>query len=210
MNVWILIAAVAAVADWSAVHTQRRRLEAVAKPTVMLALIGLALTGDVVPSGVRPWIVIALVCGLIGDLALLPQIDRFIVGLGSFLVGHLAYVVAFLLTWKTTPWIAVGAVGAFGLVWTFARPIERSIRESALRLPVLAYMAVTCLVIVTGAGTGRWLIALGALTFALSDGLLGWNRFVSPTPDRRLWVHVLYHSGQAAIVAGFLAATAGT
>ena len=202
MIVWILIAALAAAADWTAVHTDRPRLETVAKPTVMIGLIGLAATSDLAPSSVRPWILAALVLGLVGDLALLPQIDRFIVGLGSFLVGHLAYVIAFVLMWNATPWLIVGALGACGLIAGYGRPIEQSIRGSALRLPVIAYMAVTCVVILAGAGTGRWIIVGGALAFALSDGLLGSNRFVVAAPDRRVWVHVLYHSGQAAIVVG--------
>ena len=210
MIVWILIAATAAAADWTAVHSDRPRLEAVAKPTVMIGLIGLAATADVAPPSVRPWIIAALAFGLVGDMALLPQIDRFIVGLGSFLVGHLAYVAAFVLMWDPTAWIGAGLVGACGLLVMFGRPIERSIRGSALRLPVIAYIAVTCIIIVAGAGTGRWMIATGALAFALSDGLLGSNKFVSPTPDRRIWVHVLYHVGQVAIVGGVLEVATGS
>ncbi len=210
MIAWALLAALAAGADWTAVRTGRARLEAVAKPSVMLALIGLAATADLEPAGVRPWIVTALVLGLAGDLALLPQVDRFIVGLGSFLVGHLAYVVAFTLMWDLGPLLAAGVVGLVVLLAWFGRPIERSIRGSSLHVPVLAYIAVTCTVIVAGSGTGRWVIAAGAVAFALSDGLLGSDRFVSSRPERRVWVHVLYHAGQAAIVAGALAGAPGS
>ena len=206
----MLIATIAAAADWRAVHTDHRRVEAVAKPAVMIGLIGLAATSDLAPSSVQPWILLALMLGLVGDLALLPQVDRFIVGLGSFLLGHLAYVVAFVLMWNPSAWLAVGFVGLGVLLAVFGRPIERSIRGSALRLPVIAYIAVTGIVIVAGAGTGRWIITAGALAFALSDGVLGWNRFVTPDPDRRVWVHVLYHLGQAAIVAGVLDGAPGT
>lgn len=200
---------IAAAVDWAAVRSDQGRLEAVAKPAVMIALIGLAATSDLDPSSVRPWILAALMFGLIGDLALLPQIDRFIVGLGSFLVGHLAYVAAFVVIWDATWWLVAGVVGLGLLLVVFGRPIERSIRGSTLRLPVLAYIAVTGVVIVAGAGTGRWVITVGALAFALSDGLLGSNRFVTPAPDRRVFVHVLYHLGQAAIVVGVLAGAPG-
>ncbi|MEP1125220.1 MAG: lysoplasmalogenase [Ilumatobacter sp.] len=210
MIAWALLAAFAAGTDWMAVRTGRSRVEGVAKPAVMVALIGLAATADLEPASVRPWIVAALVFGLVGDLALLPQVDRFIVGLGSFLVGHLAYVVAFGLTWDPGPLLAAGAAGLVLLLAWFGRPIERSIRGSSLRVPVLAYVAVTCVVIVAGSGTGRWVIAAGALAFALSDGLLGSDRFVSPRPDRRVWIHVLYHVGQAAIVTGVLAGAPGS
>lgn len=39
--------------------------------------------------------IVALVRGLAGDVFLLPQVDRFVEGLGSFLLGHLAYLVDF-------------------------------------------------------------------------------------------------------------------
>ena len=82
------------------------------------------------------------------------------------------------------------------------RPIERSLRGDALHLPVIAYIAVSGAVVMTGAGTGRALIVLGTLAFAASDGLLGADRFLEPARDRRVWVHVLYQLGQAGIVLG--------
>jgi alkenylglycerophosphocholine/alkenylglycerophosphoethanolamine hydrolase len=192
--------------DWWSVATQRASIEAVAKPAVMVALIGVALVGDTDPTSIRPWIVAGLAFGLLGDIALLPRIDRFIVGLAAFLVGHLAYVVAFVLIWSPSAWLVAGAAGLAVLVIRVGRPIERSLRTSSLHLPVVAYIAVSGAVVMTGAGTGRALIVLGTLAFAASDGLLGADRFLEPARDRRVWVHVLYQLGQAGIVVGAIAA----
>lgn len=205
-TVLIAVAIGCMLTDWWSVATRRVRVEAVAKPAVMVALIGVALAGDVDPTSIRPWIVAGLAFGLVGDIALLPRIDRFVVGLSAFLVGHLAYVVAFVLLWSPSAWLAAGTMGLLVLVIGVGRPIERSLRGNALHLPVIAYIAVSGAVVMTGAGTGRALIVLGTLAFAASDGLLGADRFLEPTRDRRVWVHVLYQLGQAGIVLGAITA----
>jgi alkenylglycerophosphocholine hydrolase len=192
--------------DWWSVATRRAIVEAVAKPAVMVALIGVALLGDIDPTSIRPCIVAGLAFGLAGDIALLPRIDRFIVGLAAFLVGHLAYVVAFVLLWSPSAWLAAGGAGLAVLVIGVGRPIERSLRGNSLHLPVIAYIAVSGAVVMTGAGTGRALIVLGTLAFAASDGLLGADRFLAPARDRRVGVHMLYQLGQAGIVVGAIAA----
>lgn len=204
----VLIACVAGGAmlvDWWAVHGSRGQVENVAKPAVMVGLIGVALAADLDPTSAQPWIVAALALGLAGDVFLLPRIDRFIEGLGSFLLGHLAYLVAFGLAWSPNPLIAVGPVGIVVLLRVVGIDIVRSVTSSSLRWPVTAYIAVTVAIVLLGTATGRWLVALGALAFASSDGVLGSDRFVRPAPHRRHVVHILYHLGQAAILAGFIA-----
>ncbi len=192
--------------DWWSVATRRPTVESVAKPAVMIALIGVAVLGDVDPTSIRPWIVAGLAFGLLGDIALLPRLDRFVVGLSAFLLGHLAYVVAFVLLWSPSAWLVAGAAGLATLVIAVGRPIERSLRTDPLHLPVVAYIAVSGAVVMTGSGTGRALIVVGTLAFAASDGILGADRFLEPTRDRRVWVHVLYQLGQAGIVVGAIAA----
>jgi uncharacterized membrane protein YhhN len=192
--------------DWWSVASRRPTVESAAKPAVMIALIGVAVLGDVDPTSIRPWIVAGLAFGLLGDIALLPRLDRFVVGLSAFLLGHLAYVVAFVLLWSPSAWLVAGAAGLATLVIAVGRPIERSLRTDPLHLPVVAYIAVSGAVVMTGSGTGRALIVAGTLAFAASDGILGADRFLEPTRDRRVWVHVLYQLGQAGIVVGAIAA----
>jgi len=191
--------------DWWAVRSGRAQVENVAKPAVMVALIGVALAADIDPTSAQPWIVAALILGLAGDVFLLPRVDRFIEGLGAFLLGHLAYLVAFALAWSPGPLAVIGLVGVVVLLRVVGFDIVRSVTSSQLRWPVTAYICVTVAMVLLGTATGRWLVAAGALAFASSDGVLGSDRFVRPAPHRRHVVHILYHVGQAAIVAGFIA-----
>jgi uncharacterized membrane protein YhhN len=195
--------AVVAALDWWAVATRRTRTEMLAKPAVMVGLIAVAAIVDLDPSDVRPWVIAALVAGLIGDVFLLPTVDAFVAGLAAFLVGHLCYLVAAGAAWSPTGWLVVGLAAAGGLVAAFARPVLAGARRAGLLVPVAAYLTVTLAIVIVGSGTGRPVLVLGTVLFATSDGLIGQRRFVEGAGDSRLAVIVLYHLGQAAIVAGF-------
>lgn len=168
----------------------------------MVALIGVALLIDAEPATSR-WLVIAgLTCGLAGDVLLLPQVDRFLAGLGAFLVGHGMYIVAFLLMDLAFIGIVGGLAAAAVLAIYLGWPIITRVYRGAYGVPVMAYLAVTMALVVVATATHRWPIAAGGVFFAVSDGLLGLDRFVYPAPQRRVLVHILYHLGQAGFVLG--------
>jgi uncharacterized membrane protein YhhN len=65
-------------------------------------------------------------------------------------------------------------------------------------------MLVIGAMVVTAFGTGRPLVAAGALVFMVSDAVLALDRFVRPRSWAPLAVMVTYHLGQGLIVAGAL------
>ena len=197
----VLAVAIAAV-DWWSVSTGRGAVEQIAKPLVMVALIGIALSIDAEPAAAR-WLVVAgLLCGLVGDVMLLPQVDRFLYGLGAFLIGHGFYVAAFATMELAFIGIVGGITAAAFLFGYLAVPVVKKVRGGSLFVPVVAYMTVVGLLVVFGTATHRWPIAIGGVLFAVSDGLLGLDRFVTPAPNRRVVVHMLYHLGQLGLVLG--------
>jgi len=68
---WLAAAGVCAVIDWIAVGAGRRRLERIAKPLTMLGLLAVALSAHSAPA--RSWLVLALLLGLLGDIALVAE-----------------------------------------------------------------------------------------------------------------------------------------
>lgn len=203
----LVIAGLAALTDWWAVWSNRAKVESVAKPAVMVALLLYVL---VAPGGtaVKVWIASALVLGLVGDVLLLPQIDNFQLGLAAFLLGHLAYMgSAFAAGTGTEPWLIIGAVGATVAILFAGRPVADAVSRSELHVPVIVYISVIGLMVTLMFGTGLLWPIVGATLFALSDGLLGWTRFVDEREDLRPLIHASYHVGQATIVVGLLAAT---
>jgi uncharacterized membrane protein YhhN len=215
VGVLLMVTAVVVVLDWVAVGTGRARLEAVAKPAVMLGLIAVAVAvllagpddgaASLSPT-VRVGVLVGLLAGLAGDVLLLPQVDRFVPGLVAFLVGHLGYSAAFLGHGLRTGATLVGASAAVGLVVAVGLPILHAVRRSrpALVVPVGCYLVVTGLVVTVAIGSGPAAARVGAVLFAGSDAVLGWARFVRPVPGGRLLVMVPYHLGQALIVLGLL------
>ena len=116
--VLIGLALVAAVLDWRAVAREDIRGEHVFKPLTLALLIGAALflRGDV--DGLRWALTLgALGFSLVGDVFLMLRPQRFVAGLGSFLVAHLAYVGAFrTLALDLPTLLAGGAVLGAGFV----------------------------------------------------------------------------------------------
>ena len=196
---WLVLAVVAAVADWFAVHRERRPLELVAKPATMVALILATLALDPAEAGARSWFVAAQVLSLVGDVALMLRTRTlFLAGLGAFLVAHVAYVVGLagfgLSLGRLGIGLAVVAV-AFALVGVrLLAGVRRT--DETMGPPVVAYVVVISAMLVTAVGTGNPVAIAGAGLFYASDATLGWNRFVRPLAHGNLAVMVTYHLAQ--------------
>ncbi len=202
----VLVALGVALIDWSAVYLKRVRLEARTKPLVMIILI--AAVVDDGPTSIGWLVVCGLALSFTGDIVLLPAVDRFLAGLAAFLAAHLVYVVAFVASWTTGEpqaqvLLAVGCGLAVALWVVIGRRIiwASGSAGSTMRKAVRVYVVVLSTMMIAGFGVGSALLAVGASLFALSDGVLGWNRFVAPMEHGRLATHVLYHLGQIAFAA---------
>ena len=208
---FLIAAAVAALVDWWAVARGRRAVELWAKPLTMALLVGVAASAGDPDGDVRAWLVAGAVLGLVGDIALLGDGEAaFMVGLGAFALGHLAYAIAAVLVGFDTAWALVGA--AFMAVVLGFRFATRTVPGARRRGgPVLAgavvfYACVITAMVVTAWGTTAVLAGLGAMAFAASDWVLGHERFVGPLPGGRTSVIVPYHVGQALLIVGLATA----
>ena len=209
----LLVAIGAAVTDWVAVATDRRRLEFAAKPAVMVALLGLAVAlvpGSYASDAARPWFVAALALSLVGDVLLMLPRDRFVGGLVAFLIAHLAYIVGLVVIVGAAELVAFGLVLGLVVVGStvllIGWPIVRAVRVGRPRLvvPVVAYLAVISTMVVVACATGRPVAIVGAVLFYASDAILAWDRFVAPKRWSRVATHVTYHTGQALLVLSLL------
>ena len=197
------VAAVAAVVDWVAVARDNRRVEYVAKPLTMAALIAMALALDPGDQARWMWFVAAGVFSLAGDVFLMLPRDRFIAGLVAFLFGHLCYIVGMAQSPLDLTVALLGLVVVLGAVLLVARRILRAVRaggQASLYGPVVGYMTVICTMVVAAFAAGPLLAMAGALLFFSSDATLAWQRFVAPLPLGRVTVMVTYHLGQALLL----------
>src|SRR5690606_6026025 len=135
-----------------------------------------------------------------GDVLLIPKNKRtFLAGLIAFLLGHLAYAVAFAvrgvdLRWTALAALALGAAAIPVLRWLWPHV------EGPMRGPVAAYVLVITSMVAPAAGTfgerGDLRIVAGALGFYLSDLAVARERFVAPGFVNRAWGLPLYFGAQ--------------
>jgi uncharacterized membrane protein YhhN len=196
--------------EWRTDH----RLRHVVKPLASGAFIAAGVVAVRASRGAIDEFQLAVLAGLVlgalGDIALLSP-HGFLAGLGSFLLGHLAYAVAVGTylpprTWlgEAGPWaIAPLAVGAGALVWLWPH-------LGKLRGPVILYVAVIVAMVIAALALGRTtvpgmdrchreLFAAGAVLFFASDLAVARDKFVAKAFVNRAWGLPVYYAGQLLI-----------
>jgi uncharacterized membrane protein YhhN len=174
------------------------------KPLTTLLILGLAVSAPSAHgSAYRLAILVGLVFSLAGDVFLMLPSDRFLAGLASFLLAHLAYVAAFGVAGATAsepqlllPLVVV-AVFLLRLLWPGL---------GKLVIPVVLYTG-TIVVMVWRAWArsrsiptpGTELAAAGAALFLLSDAMLALNRLHRRFPSAQAAVQATYVAAQALI-----------
>ncbi len=204
---WIAlaVAAVAAVADWVAVWRRPSPRENLLKPLVLVALIVVALAVHPEDGAQRAWFVVALVLSLAGDVFLLPDIDRFVPGLASFLLAHVAYVVGFLVAGRGDLPLALMFVVLVGMACMSIYMVRVvAAAEPGLVGPVAVYSAVITTMVGAAFWHGDATGTAGAVFFAMSDTTLASDRFVRSVRWMPLYVMVTYHLAQAMLVLSLL------
>ncbi|MEY4338627.1 MAG: hypothetical protein RLZ14_477 [Actinomycetota bacterium] len=202
MHAGFMVAAlVAALVNWSTRVRPNQLLENISKPLTTLMVIGIAVTSSA-PTSQVVVAAIALALCLIGDVALLSSIDKFVLGLASFLLGHMAFIVLFVLYGLTSTTLGgLALILASLLVITIGRVIVAGAthHDAALRTPVLAYLGIISAMGAVGWATGRWWVVLGSTLFVASDSVLGWGRFVRERRWMSITVMVTYHAAIASL-----------
>ncbi len=199
----IALALTAASGDWLAVHQDNKVLEYLCKPLTMVLLIGATLALDVDDGAVRTWFVVALVLCLAGDVFLMLPKDRFVLGLASFLLGHIAYIVGMHVDGVDGGRFFVGIVLVMAVLAVLGTLILRGVRagpDPKLAGPVVAYMFVISAMVASAIGVGHVAGVVGAGLFYVSDALIAWNRFLRETRYAHLAIMVTYHLAQLALV----------
>lgn len=177
------------------------RLRAVAK---VGASTGFLLTGLAagLPGGspVQQAVFAGLVFGAIGDVCLLSREKRpFLLGIGAFLLNHVAYVGAFVALGMDGSITGLAAVPLAVLAGAVGRVVVP--RAGSLKGPVVAYITVisamvACAIGAAAAGSGRGALVAGAVLYFVSDLAVARDRFVHPGPLNKVWGLPTYYAAQ--------------
>jgi len=218
---YILVAILEVFAEYSGNHI----LHFVTKPLLMPVLMILYfLEAKSVMNGFHKKILVAFFFSWLGDIFLMIPVNQelfFLFGLGSFLVTHILYAVAF--TNVTFPsneallpkkfWILIPLVVYFALLMYSFFPLV----PTEMKIPVAVYScAIAAMSLFAINRYGRVsapsfkFVLAGALLFMFSDSIIAINKFLFNGTFflSGVWIMTLYILGQYFIAKGTLRQTA--
>ncbi len=159
-------------------------------------------------------LIASLIFSFLGDVFLMLPFDGFVLGLGSFLIAHVLYVIAF---WKENSGFKdtkIVTILTRFMILLFPAAIlfgEMQKNLGELMLPVVIYiLVIECM------GLTAWLrreyqslnayflTFLGALLFIFSDSTIAFNKFIQPFDFANVVIMVTYIGGQFLIIEGML------
>lgn len=208
----VCVSAMASLVAAEIRHDRRRRFTWKPLASAAFCLVPVfagALDGA---GAIATWIMIGLVLGAIGDVFLMFDHPRaFLAGLVSFLLGHVAYVVAFHHAVPVDRWgdgsllgVAVAVAVLGGLILRYLWP-----RLGTMRGPVVAYILVISTMLIGGVAVAirenalsadaRALAAAGAAAFYASDLAVARERFVAKGVWNRIVGLPVYYGAQLLI-----------
>jgi uncharacterized membrane protein YhhN len=189
------------------------RIRFTAKPLASLAFILVGVFALMRNSSTEEFEIatlIGLVLGALGDIALLSE-HGFLAGLGSFLLGHLAYVLAVGTYLPPRTWLAAaGPYAALPAIVGLAALAYLWPKLGKLRVPVIFYVLVIIAMVISAIAlvrsdildmhqNRRELFAAGAVLFFISDLSVARDKFVAPGFANRVWGLPVYYGAQVLI-----------
>ena len=171
------------------------------KPVASATFLWTALAAGALDSVYGRGVLVGLGLCLAGDVLLIPRHRPavFRAGVLAFLLGHVAYGLAFL-RWPLSPGglLAGGAllVAALWTTWRWLAPRLPADMVVAVRAYLLVIGAMAILACGVSAAGGPWQIAAGALAFTASDVSVARDRFVREDFVNRAWGLPLYYAAQ--------------
>ena len=197
--------------------TDLSMLSAICKPLLMpVLMLFFWLNSKTVASKIRTLIMVALFFSWGGDVLLMFESKAplfFLLGLVSFLLAHIGYILAFnqvsskpksILLKK--PYLLIPfLLYAGGMMYSMSSNLGE------MFVPVLVYASVISLMCIfainrfdrVNLGSFWWVLA-GAIIFVLSDSTIAINKFLSPFYYAGFVIMSLYTIGQFMIVKGVL------
>lgn len=206
----LLLASMVGVSDWFAVGLKDRRLDLVARPVALIALLAAAASAGADPA--KPWVVVALVCNLLAELARQHsderRLDRMLAGaVAAHALAAAAFMVALvqhgLHVWPAA--LGLVTVGSGVPLW---RRILRSgfdSRPLGVRVAVAGAVVIIGATVIMGFGTASILVAAGAVFVGVGLTTLLWTRVVQRLLRAPGIVLVTLQTGQFLLVCGLLA-----
>jgi uncharacterized membrane protein YhhN len=201
------------VADLVAVQGQYKIAEYFFKPLIVIWLMAwFVLQLRYIRNRLKKWIIFALFFSWLGDVLLMFHLEDplfFLLGLSSFLVSHIFYILFFhfirVKEMVKSRWYLVLIVALYyAIVIAILSPhlgeMKLPVRMYAIVISFMFLLAMHMLYIKNRA-IGLWMMA-GGLLFVVSDSLLAFNKFYQPFEMAGFYVMSTYGLAQLFLTEG--------
>ncbi|MBC7949905.1 MAG: lysoplasmalogenase [Chitinophagaceae bacterium] len=212
-KLWMIIFMAVVIAHLTAIAAGHLLLQQVTKPLIILTL-GVYFFSCVgrSRSSLIKWVALALFFSWVGDILLMFQGRDsifFILGLSSFLLAHVFYIIFFHQlrvgeNIKSNPWLLVIVAVYYATLMYFLSP-----HLLDMKVPVRIYGIVISFMFLlamhmpfmAAKNIGR-LLMTGALLFVISDSILAIDKFYRPFEMASILIMLTYAAAQFIIVEG--------
>jgi len=147
---------------------------------------------------------VGLLFGSLGDIFLTnPGEIFFMLGLGSFLIGHIFYIIYFIKNFKFHfKGLVISLIILFASIGVSYWILPNL--QQDLKIPVIIYILVITTMAITTTFYQSWNIyaIVGAILFLISDSMIAINQFVQPFAYAQLGIMLFYYLGQWGIAYG--------
>lgn len=210
---WLILFLAVLAANLADRQFNNGQLEYYFKPLfiAVLAVYFISQTNKIVTS-LKKWILLALFFSWAGDVLLMfePK-DKifFLLGLSSFLLAHIFYIVFFHFVRvrekiKGNPWLLLVVVIYYAMLINLLSPYLAD-----MKIPVLVYgivisfmfMLAMHMLFIKNKTPGKWMM-FGALLFVISDSVLAINKFYQSFEAAGVIIMLTYGLAQLFIVEG--------
>ncbi len=210
---WLYIFLIVLAADLVCIQLRQPGLQYVFKPLIIPVLAGYFWSGTKdIADTLTKWILLALFFSWAGDILLMFQ-DKaevyFLLGLSSFLLAHVCYIIFFHRVRvkeniKSNLWLLVLVVFYYAFLISWLSPYLGD-----KKIPVRIYGIVISFMLMLAMHmlfsrhktAGRWMMA-GAFLFVISDSVLAINKFYQPFKTADIVIILTYGLAQLLIVHG--------
>lgn len=210
---WFILFLAVLAANLAERQFNNGQLEYFLKPLLIPVLAGYFISQtNIFVTSLKKWIWMALFFSWAGDMLLMfePK-DKifFLLGLSSFLLAHIFYIVFFHHVRvrekiKGNPWMLVVVVIYYAVLINFLTPYLAD-----MKIPVMIYgivisfmfMLAMHMLFIKNKTAGKWMM-LGALLFVISDSLLAINKFYQSFEGAGIFIMLTYGMAQLFIVEG--------
>jgi uncharacterized membrane protein YhhN len=198
---------------------ENKTLRYITKPLLVPLILLYYTTGIFIELGVSNilWpLVVALIFGWLGDIFLMlgREGNYFMYGLGSFLIGHIFYIILYsgvillfgnLLSFPLWGWLLI--IPLVIIVGLFYYRIRGKMGD--LTIPTIAYLVIiflmsffALLLLSVPNLLAFALVYSGACLFMISDGMIAVDKFDTKIPYSRVFVMLTYATAQYLITQG--------